>query len=72
MWFKQNEIFSVKYFTEKHEWVEVNGEVGTIGISEFAQVFFFLQIIWRHSYGIKCKLDDYSMWNVFATGVPFS
>lgn len=33
-------IFSVKYFTEKHEWVEVNGEVGTIGISEFAQVFF--------------------------------
>lgn len=31
----------MKYFTEKHEWVEVNGEVGTIGISEFAQVFFF-------------------------------
>ena len=30
--------FSVKYFTEKHEWVEVNGDIGTIGISDFAQV----------------------------------
>nr|XP_011442117.1 glycine cleavage system H protein [Crassostrea gigas] len=30
-------LLGVKYFTEKHEWVEVNGEVGTIGISEFAQ-----------------------------------
>lgn len=34
----------MKYFTEKHEWVEVNGEVGTIGISEFAQVFFFYKL----------------------------
>ena len=34
-------IFSVKYFTEKHEWVEVNGDIGTIGISDFAQVILF-------------------------------
>ena len=33
--------FSVKYFTEKHEWVEVNGDIGTIGISDFAQVILF-------------------------------
>lgn len=37
--FKTWKLFiSVKYFTEKHEWVEVNGDIGTIGISDFAQV----------------------------------
>lgn len=25
-------------FTEKHEWVEVNGDIGTVGISDYAQV----------------------------------
>nr|XP_022341561.1 uncharacterized protein LOC111135623 [Crassostrea virginica] len=30
-------LLGVKYFTEKHEWVEVNGDIGTIGISDFAQ-----------------------------------
>ncbi|XP_061163392.1 glycine cleavage system H protein-like [Saccostrea echinata] len=30
-------LLGVKYFTEKHEWVEVDGDMGTIGISEFAQ-----------------------------------
>lgn len=26
-----------RYFTEDHEWVDVDGEVGTVGISEYAQ-----------------------------------
>jgi glycine cleavage system H protein len=26
-----------RYFTQDHEWVEVDGEVGTVGISEYAQ-----------------------------------
>ena len=26
-----------RYFTEDHEWVDVNGDVGTVGISEYAQ-----------------------------------
>lgn len=25
-------------FTEKHEWVQVNGDIGTVGISNYAQV----------------------------------
>ncbi|MFV0623737.1 glycine cleavage system protein GcvH [Sphingomonas sp. ac-8] len=26
-----------RYFTEEHEWVEVDGEVATVGITEYAQ-----------------------------------
>lgn len=25
-------------FTEKHEWIKVNGNVGTVGITDYAQV----------------------------------
>ena len=26
-----------RYFTEEHEWIEVDGEVGTVGITDYAQ-----------------------------------
>lgn len=26
-----------RYFTEDHEWIEVEGEVGTVGITDYAQ-----------------------------------
>lgn len=26
-----------RYFTEDHEWVDVEGEIGTVGISDYAQ-----------------------------------
>ena len=26
-----------RYFTEEHEWIEVDGETGTVGISDYAQ-----------------------------------
>ena len=26
-----------RYFTQDHEWIDVDGEVGTVGISEYAQ-----------------------------------
>ncbi|MBB4859089.1 glycine cleavage system H protein [Novosphingobium chloroacetimidivorans] len=26
-----------RYFTQEHEWIEVNGEVGTVGITDYAQ-----------------------------------
>lgn len=26
-----------RWFTEKHEWIEVNGKIGTVGISNYAQ-----------------------------------
>ena len=26
-----------RYFTPEHEWIEVDGEVGTVGITEYAQ-----------------------------------
>ena len=26
-----------RYFTEDHEWIDVDGEVGTVGISDYAQ-----------------------------------
>jgi glycine cleavage system H protein len=26
-----------RFFTEDHEWVDVDGDIGTVGISEFAQ-----------------------------------
>lgn len=28
----------VRLFTDKHEWVEVDNTIGTVGISEYAQV----------------------------------
>ncbi|MGI4730797.1 MAG: glycine cleavage system protein GcvH [Janthinobacterium lividum] len=27
----------MRYFTEDHEWIDVDGEVGTVGISDYAQ-----------------------------------
>ncbi|KQR80935.1 glycine cleavage system protein GcvH [Sphingomonas sp. Leaf343] len=27
----------MRYFTEDHEWIEVDGAIGTVGISEYAQ-----------------------------------
>ena len=27
----------MRYFTEDHEWIEVDGPIGTVGISEYAQ-----------------------------------
>ena len=27
----------MRYFTEDHEWVDVDGDIGTVGISEYAQ-----------------------------------
>jgi len=26
-----------RYFTEDHEWIEVDGDIGTVGITEYAQ-----------------------------------
>jgi glycine cleavage system H protein len=26
-----------RYFTEDHEWIEVDGEIGTVGITDYAQ-----------------------------------
>ena len=26
-----------RYFTEDHEWIDVDGEIGTVGISDYAQ-----------------------------------
>lgn len=26
-----------RYFTEEHEWIEVDGDVGTVGITDYAQ-----------------------------------
>jgi glycine cleavage system H protein len=26
-----------RYFTKEHEWIEIEGDVGTVGISEYAQ-----------------------------------
>lgn len=30
-------FYSGKKFSEKHEWVEISGKVGTVGISNYAQ-----------------------------------
>ncbi len=27
----------MRYFTEDHEWIEVDGQIGTVGISDYAQ-----------------------------------
>ena len=27
----------MRYFTEDHEWIDVDGDVGTVGISDYAQ-----------------------------------
>ena len=27
----------MRYFTEEHEWIEVDGAIGTVGITEYAQ-----------------------------------
>ncbi|EZA46469.1 Glycine cleavage system H protein, mitochondrial, partial [Ooceraea biroi] len=30
-------IFSERWYTDKHEWITVDGKVGTVGISDYAQ-----------------------------------
>lgn len=35
---KNHVYFAGRKYTEKHEWVEVNGDVGIVGISSYAQV----------------------------------
>lgn len=35
-----NIIIVDRRYTDKHEWVEVNGNIGTIGISQYAQVCY--------------------------------
>lgn len=37
MWF----VFLGRKYTDKHEWVRVEGEVGVVGISNYAQVKLF-------------------------------
>ena len=34
-----SKIQSNKKFTPKHEWISLNGNIGTVGVSEYAQVF---------------------------------
>jgi len=29
--------FTARKYTDKHEWVDLNGNVGTVGISDYAQ-----------------------------------
>lgn len=31
-------MYTERRFTEKHEWVQLNGEVGVVGITNYAQV----------------------------------
>lgn len=31
-------LFAGRKYTEKHEWVQVDGDVGVVGISNYAQV----------------------------------
>jgi len=35
--FSTTSALGARKFTEKHEWVELNGKIGTIGISQYAQ-----------------------------------
>jgi glycine cleavage system H protein len=35
--FEQEPDKMSRYFTEDHEWVDVDGEIGTVGISDYAQ-----------------------------------
>lgn len=36
---------SERLYTEKHEWVLVDGEIGTVGISNYAQVSHVLKML---------------------------
>lgn len=29
--------FSERWYTDKHEWITVDGKIGTVGISDYAQ-----------------------------------
>jgi len=45
-------VFVERYFTEKHEWVDVDNSMGKIGITDYAQVIVFVVItdglfIWK-------------------------
>lgn len=34
-------IVAARFYTKKHEWVSVNDNIGTVGISNYAQVYSF-------------------------------
>lgn len=34
-------MFLDRYYTDKHEWIDVKGTIGTVGISQYAQVTIF-------------------------------
>lgn len=44
----QQKFFSIsisnlsKKFTDKHEWISLNGNIGTVGITDYAQVIYKL------------------------------
>ena len=38
-------LFSERLYTDKHEWVSVDGQTGTIGISHYAQVSFLVGFV---------------------------
>lgn len=41
-----------KYFSDQHEWVDVNGNIAKVGITNYAQVDFMLLYVMY----IFCKL----------------
>ena len=38
-------LLSVRKFTDKHEWITTENGIGTVGISNFAQVLDCLEIL---------------------------
>lgn len=30
-------VFSARKYTEQHEWIEVQGKIGTVGVTDYAQ-----------------------------------
>jgi glycine cleavage system H lipoate-binding protein len=45
-------VFVERYFTEKHEWVDVDNSTGKVGITDYAQVIGFVVIMMDFSFGI--------------------
>lgn len=35
-------MFLDRYYTDKHEWIDVKDKIGTVGISYYAQVTFIV------------------------------
>lgn len=40
-------------YTDKHEWIEVDGNVGIVGISQYAQVRFYSLLNFRQTQTIR-------------------